>query len=153
MHQLGVALSKTPDFGVPGVDLTSPASNLGLEQVGMHAYEFFGASSLENHSAAARSVLATVIEEVLGFWRPARDLAEALRAVELGEIQAILRPGGKGKHGKAYTLQKMRDSSACRCGIPPRLRDYGGGSTIPGGGALHVAPDDAEHLADAPTAG
>src|SRR3954453_11896181 len=40
MHELGLALSKPPESGVPHVDLASPASNLGIEQVGMHAYEF-----------------------------------------------------------------------------------------------------------------
>jgi hypothetical protein len=108
MHHVGLAVSKTPASVFPRSDIQSPAYIPGLERAGTHAHEIAGASWPETDPAAARSALASVIELVLGFWGPAHELAEALRALELGEVQPILSPGGKGKHGSAFTLQSIR---------------------------------------------
>lgn len=108
MHEVGKALSGTPSamFSYPA-DLTDDQIRARM-RAASHEHEIAGASWSGDDPAVARRALAAVLERMLGFWGPARDLAEALRALEFGEVRPLLVPGGKGRHGPAYTLRALR---------------------------------------------
>lgn len=108
MHEIGMALSGTPAAVFRHSSDLTEDQILGIVRAGGHEHEISGASWPETDPVVARRALAAVVEQVLGFWRPAHDLAEALRALDTGEVRPILAPGGKGKHGAAYTLRGLR---------------------------------------------
>jgi hypothetical protein len=108
MHQAGLALSKTPASVVPWLPDGSPEWTPEMERASSHEHERRGASWSGTDPTAVRSALATIVEEVLGFWQPARELAEALRALEMGEVRPILMPVKTGMHGPAYALAELK---------------------------------------------
>jgi hypothetical protein len=115
MHHLGRALTGTPPAIGPVAGKNSPFYEHLAAQADDHRHELSGADWQGNDPLVARRALAGVLFHLLGFWPPARELAEALRALDEGEVRPLLRPGGgkggggtRGRQGSAYSLDQLR---------------------------------------------
>jgi hypothetical protein len=93
-HAVGKAIAND------GVDCNSHE----LECIGQEA----GRQGCLDEPAHARAALLAILPGFALPWSLAHDLRDALIALDLGEAMPLLRPAATGRHGKPYSLAKLR---------------------------------------------